>query len=53
MEDKKCCGNCLWYNGDITEEYAQFCDEREIHTKANDYCIKFKRKQEVCNNGDN
>lgn len=54
MKDKKCCGNCLWYDGDITEEYTAFCDEKEINTRASNYCVKFKNKYEVGNNnGDN
>ena len=39
----KNCGNCIFFNGDETDE-RQFCDEREEYVSNGYYCFRFKVK---------
>lgn len=38
-----CCGNCLWYNGDLTDKQS-FCDDREDYVSVDHFCYKYTRE---------
>lgn len=38
-----CCGNCIYYNGDMTDKQA-FCDEREDYVQKGFYCYRYSEK---------
>ncbi len=40
---KDCCGNCMYFNGDIGDG-DQFCDERETYVHEEGYCYRHVRK---------
>ena len=39
--EKKCCEDCLYFNGGPDDEY-DFCDEKEQYVSRNNYCPKYK-----------
>lgn len=45
--DKKCCGNCFYFNG-----VMQFCDEKEIFVNERSYCYRYVMNSVKVKNGD-
>lgn len=41
--EKSCCGNCFYYNGDMSDKQA-FCDEREDYVGRQFYCYRYEEK---------
>lgn len=35
--NEKCCGNCLWFNGEKGDD-IQFCDEKEEYVRESWWC---------------
>lgn len=48
MKDKNCgnCGACIYFNGDMSDEQTQFCDEKEVYVLKSDYCSKYREDSE-------
>jgi len=45
MRDKNC-GTCIYFNGDMSDEQTQFCDEKEVYVLKSDYCSKYREDLE-------
>ena len=52
MMKNRCCGTCLYFNGEIGDG-EQFCDEREAYVHENGYCSWYvgrtQNRQSDCN----
>lgn len=44
--DNICCGNCLWFNGEMEETMPQFCDEKEVYVNAKSCCPKHRKRND-------
>lgn len=42
-EIEKCCGRCVYYNGDMRDKNA-FCDEREEFVSRGYFCYRYYEK---------
>ena len=45
MRDNNC-GTCIYFNGDMSDEQPQFCDEKEVYVLKYDYCSKYREDLE-------
>lgn len=40
----ECCGNCFFFDGDITDTQPQFCDEKEEYVNPGYRCIRYRQR---------
>lgn len=38
-----CCGNCLWFDGDETDN-IQFCNDNEKEVSSKSYCYRYSSR---------